>query len=114
MLMKYYRTGKLNYFYIILLYQLATVLIFLFSRLCNLPVCEDTDEAPFVYGYLCKLIESHHPMVLGANNSNIPSLIQIISEAFLRDAIDRSHAVAQRMIMIVKQIQVIKVYYVGI
>lgn len=45
-------------------------------------------------------------MVLGNNNSNIPSLIRIISEAFLKDAIDRSHAVAQRMIMIVKQIQV--------
>ncbi|XP_050432076.1 importin-5 [Adelges cooleyi] len=73
--------------------------------LCNLPVCEDTDEAPFVYGYLCKLIENHHPMVLGSNNSNIPSLIGIIAEAFLRDAIDRSHAVAQRMIMIVRQIQ---------
>uniref|UniRef100_A0A2S2Q881 Importin-5 n=1 Tax=Sipha flava TaxID=143950 RepID=A0A2S2Q881_9HEMI len=77
--------------------------------LCNLPVCEDTDEAPFVYGYLCKLIENHHPMVLGSNNSNIPSLIRIIAEAFLRDAIDRSHAVAQRMIMIVRQIQVIKI-----
>jgi hypothetical protein len=29
----------------------------------------------------------------------------------LRDAIDRSHAVAQRMIMIVRQIQVIKIWY---
>lgn len=77
-------------------------------RLCNLPVSEDTDEAPFVYGYLCKLIENHHPMVLGANNSNIPSLIRIIAEAFLKDAIDKSHSVAQRMIMIVRQIQVIK------
>lgn len=46
-------------------------------------------------------------MVLGNNNTNIPSLIRIIAEAFLRDAIDRSHAVAQRMIMIVRQIQVI-------
>lgn len=78
-----------------------------FFRLCNLPVCEDTDEAPFVYGYLCKLIENHHPMVLGANNSNIPSLIRIIAEAFLKDAIDKSHGVAHRMIMIVRQIQVI-------
>lgn len=69
-------------------------------------MCEDTDEAPFVYGYLCKLIENHHPMVLGPNNTNIPSLIRIITEAFFRDAIDRSHDVAQRMIMIVKQIQV--------
>jgi len=50
--------------------------------------------------------------VLGQNNSNIPSLIRIIAEAFLRDAIDRSHAVAQRMIMIVRGIQVIKEFYV--
>jgi len=83
-----------------------------FFRLCYLPVSEDTDEAPFVYGYLCKLIESHHPLVLGQNNSNIPSLIRIIAEAFLRDAIDRTHTVAQRMIMIVRGIQVIKVFYV--
>jgi len=83
-----------------------------FFRLCNLPVSEDTDEAPFVYGYLCGLIESHHPLVLGPNNSNIPSLIRIIAEAFLRDAIDRTHSVAQRMIMIVRGIQVIKVFYV--
>lgn len=82
---------------------------FFLFRLCNLPVCEDTDEAPFVYGYLCKLIENHHPLVLGANNTNIPTLIQIIAEAFLRDAIDRTHAVAQRMIMIVRQIQVIQI-----
>ncbi|XP_060845313.1 importin-5-like [Rhopalosiphum padi] len=73
--------------------------------LCNLPICEDTDEAPFVYGYLCKLIENQHPLVLGQNNSNIPSLIRIIAEAFLQDAIDRSHIVAQRMIMIVNGIQ---------
>jgi len=46
-------------------------------------------------------------LVLGPNNSNIPTLIKIIAEAFLRDAIDRSHAVAQKMIMIVKGIQVI-------
>jgi len=51
-------------------------------------------------------------LVLGQNNSNIPSLIRIIAEAFLRDAIDRTHTVAQRMIMIVRGIQVIKVFYV--
>ncbi|XP_026818169.1 importin-5-like [Rhopalosiphum maidis] len=73
--------------------------------LCNLPICEDTDEAPFVYGYLCKLIVNHHPLVLGQNNSNFPSLIKIIIEAFLQDAIDKSHIVAQEMIMIVNGIQ---------
>lgn len=30
-----------------------------------LPVIEDSDEAPYVYGYLCELIESNNPLVLG-------------------------------------------------
>lgn len=30
-----------------------------------LPVVEDADEAPHVYGYLCDLIEQNHPAVLG-------------------------------------------------
>lgn len=30
-----------------------------------LPVVEDADEAPHVYGYLCDLIEQNHPLILG-------------------------------------------------
>lgn len=45
-----------------------------------LPVWEDTDEAPHVYGYLCDLIDNNHPLVLGPNNANLPRLMVIFSE----------------------------------
>ncbi|CAB0016134.1 unnamed protein product, partial [Nesidiocoris tenuis] len=70
-----------------------------------LPVWEDTDEAPHVYGYLCSLIESNNAIILGPSSSNIPRLIAIIAEAFHRDAIPTDHPVAQRMIGIIRQIQ---------
>lgn len=78
----------------------------MFYRLSWLPVWEDSDEAPHVYGYLCQLIENNHPIVLGPNNSNIPRLIAIMAEAFLRDAIPAEHEVKQRMLHIIRQIQV--------
>lgn len=67
---------------------------------------EDTDEAPHIYGYLCDLIEANNPLVLGVNNSNIPKLIAIMSEAFVREAISLEHDVAKRMLGIIRQIQV--------
>lgn len=75
-------------------------------RLSWLPVWEDTDEAPHVYGYLCQLIESNHPVVLGPNNANIPKLIAIMAEAFLREAISMDHEVAKNMLNIILQIRV--------
>ena len=36
-----------------------------------LPVVEDVDESPFVYGYLCDLIEANHQLILG-NTLNSP------------------------------------------
>lgn len=71
-----------------------------------LPVSEDEDEAEYVYGYLCDLIEANHPTVLGPNNNNLPKLISIIAEAFLRDGISIENAVAKRMVNIVQQVQV--------
>lgn len=76
-------------------------------RLSWLPVWEDSDESPHVYGYLCDLIETHHPLILGPNHANLPKLVAIIAEAFARDAIDIKHEVAQRMMRIVRQIQVL-------
>uniref|UniRef100_A0A6M2DRC2 Putative karyopherin importin beta 3 n=1 Tax=Xenopsylla cheopis TaxID=163159 RepID=A0A6M2DRC2_XENCH len=70
-----------------------------------LPVSEDEDEAEYVYGYLCDLIEANHPTVLGPNNNNLPKLISIIAEAFLRDGISIENAVAKRMVNIVQQVQ---------
>lgn len=34
-----------------------------------LPVVEDADEAPHVYGYLCDLIEQNNPIILGESRS---------------------------------------------
>ncbi|ROT70489.1 Importin-5 [Penaeus vannamei] len=70
-----------------------------------LPVWEDTDEAPHVYGYLCDLIDGNHPLVLGPNNSNLPRLMLIFSEAFRREAVEKEAEVTQRMLNIVRQLQ---------
>ncbi|EEB10904.1 Importin beta-3, putative [Pediculus humanus corporis] len=70
-----------------------------------LPVWEDLDESPHVYGYLCDLIQSNHPVVLGNNNSNIPNLIAIFAEAFCRNAFTPEDEIAKRILCIVRQIQ---------
>lgn len=70
-----------------------------------LPVLEDDDEAPHVYGYLCDLIEANHPVVLGPNTSNIPKLVGIMAEAFSKEVVEPSDTVGIRMTNIVRQIQ---------
>lgn len=66
---------------------------------------EDEEESPHVYGYLCDLIQANHPIVLGANNSNLPRIVCIIAEAMYRDVIDPTHEVGRRMLEIVKQVE---------
>lgn len=70
-----------------------------------MPVTEDDEEAPHVYGYLCDLIQANHPIILGANNTNLPRIVCIIAEALYRDAIEPTHEVGRRMLEIVKQIE---------
>lgn len=70
-----------------------------------MPVTEDEEEAPHVYGYLCDLIQGNHPIILGANNVNLPRIVCIIAEALYRDVIDPAHEVGRRMLEIVKQIE---------
>ncbi len=95
-----------------------------------LPVFEDVDESPYVYGYLCDLVEGNHPAILGANNENLPKVVQviniiellliffvimikfvlfslqIIAEAFALDALPLEHEVRGRLVNIVKQVEV--------
>ena len=71
---------------------------------------EDVDESPFVYGYLCDLIEANHPLILGPENSNIPRIIAIFAEAFSVEAISQKNEVYKRMVNITKQVQVRKIY----
>ena len=75
-------------------------------RFSWLPVVEDVDESPFVYGYLCDLIEANHQVILGNQNSNIPRIIEIFAEAFSVEALPPSHEVYGRMVGITRQVQV--------
>lgn len=89
----------------------------------SLPVTEDDEEAPHIYGYLCDLIQSNHPIILGNNNSNLPRIVALIGDAFHHgviqiitptndnidnmrlDYVQQNNDVAGRMLNIVKQIQ---------
>lgn len=70
-----------------------------------LPVVEDVDESPYVYGYLCDLIEGNHPIILGPNNANIPRIIAIFAEAFAVEALPSTNDVHKRMVNITRQVQ---------
>jgi len=84
--------------------------MFSIFRLSWLPVWEDVDEAPHVYGYMCDLIEANHPVILGPNNANLGRLIAIIADAFNRGAVDEETSpVALRMLNLVREIQVLAV-----
>lgn len=75
-------------------------------RLSWLPVVQDEDEAPYVYGYLCDLIEANHVAVLGPNNANLPRLISFFAEALHKDAVSTDNSVMGRILSIVRQIEV--------
>lgn len=70
-----------------------------------LPVYDDSEETPFTYGYLCDQVESNNEIILGVNNCNIPRIIQVIVDCFIRDGIDMENLVAKRMINICKHVQ---------
>lgn len=70
-----------------------------------LPVVEDHAEAPHVYGYLCDLIESNHPIVLGPNNANIPFIISIICDSVAAEVYETHPELAQRIKGIVLHVQ---------
>ena len=68
---------------------------------------EDVDEAPYVYGFLADLIESNNQHILGANNSNLPRIIAIIAEALATEVLPPEEVAKQRLVSLVKQVQVI-------
>lgn len=70
-----------------------------------LPVTEDSDEAPHIYGYLCELIQANHPIILGANNCNLPRIVSIIAQAFANKVVAAISDVGSRMLGIVKQVE---------
>uniref|UniRef100_A0A914ZIN3 Importin N-terminal domain-containing protein n=9 Tax=Parascaris univalens TaxID=6257 RepID=A0A914ZIN3_PARUN len=73
-----------------------------------LPIWDDTDESPYVYGYFADLVESNNPLVLGDNNANLPRIFSIIVEAFHKGAFEEGEDkmnVKERLINIIKFMQ---------
>ncbi|TKR81887.1 hypothetical protein L596_015687 [Steinernema carpocapsae] len=69
-----------------------------------LPIWEDTDEAPYVYGYFADLVESNNPLVLG----NLARIVYIIVEAFNKQAFDDEsdkENVRGRLVTILRSLQ---------
>ena len=71
-----------------------------------MPVTEDIDEAPYVYGFLADLVQANSPHILGDNNANLPRVVAIIAEAVAVDVLPTESEERRRVIEIVKQIQV--------
>ncbi|XP_048656955.1 importin-5 [Marmota marmota marmota] len=70
-----------------------------------LPLHEDKEEAVQTFNYLCDLIESNHPIVLGPNNTNLPKIFSIIAEGELHEAIKHEDPCAKRLANVVRQVQ---------
>lgn len=75
-------------------------------RLTWLPLVEEADEAPHVYGLLCELAGGGHAAL--ATPDAPPRVIAVIAEAFLRDVIPNDNPVFAQMVALVRQIQVRK------
>ena len=53
-----------------------------------------------------KIYNRNNPIVLGQNNSNVPNVIKLFADAFAKAAIEVNSVVGQRMILILKHVQV--------
>ena len=67
---------------------------------------EDVDEAPFVYGFLADLVEQNNAHILGAQNCNLPRVVQIIAEAVAVDVLPPDSPIKLRLVNIIKQVKV--------
>lgn len=71
----------------------------------SLPITEDKEEAPHVYGYLCDLIEGNNSLVLGTNYSNLPRILQIFGDVFVHDVLSDDETARKRVLSIIRLIQ---------
>lgn len=70
-----------------------------------LPVWEDDEENPHVYGLLCSLLEVNHAALLGADNANLPRVVMVMAEAFAREAVKPSSPVGARMVALLNSLK---------
>uniref|UniRef100_A0A674HVH8 Importin 5 n=1 Tax=Taeniopygia guttata TaxID=59729 RepID=A0A674HVH8_TAEGU len=70
-----------------------------------LPLHEDKEEAVHTFNYLCDLLESNNPIVLGPNNSNLPRILGIIADGEIHEAIKHEDPCTKRLANVVRQVQ---------
>uniref|UniRef100_A0A8C5A470 TOG domain-containing protein n=1 Tax=Gadus morhua TaxID=8049 RepID=A0A8C5A470_GADMO len=70
-----------------------------------LPLNEDKEEAAHTFDFLCDLIESNNPIVLGPDNSNLPKIFLIIAEGVANESVKSEDACSKRLANVVRQVQ---------
>lgn len=53
-----------------------------------------------------KIFFRNNPIVIGQDNANVPSMIKIFADAFVKSSIEPNSPVGQRMSNIVRHVQV--------
>ncbi|XP_034029930.1 importin-5 [Thalassophryne amazonica] len=71
-----------------------------------LPLNEDKEEAAHTFDFLCDLIESNNPIVLGPDNSNLPKIFIIIADGVSNESVKSEDACSKRLANVVRQVQV--------
>ncbi|XP_070711530.1 importin-5 [Pempheris klunzingeri] len=71
-----------------------------------LPLNEDKEEAVHTFDFLCDLIESNNPIVLGPDNSNLPKIFLIIADGVANDSVKSEDACSKRLANVIRQVQV--------
>ncbi|XP_017313451.2 importin-5 [Ictalurus punctatus] len=71
-----------------------------------LPLNEDKEEAVHTFNYLCDLIESNNPTVLGPDNANLPKIFLIIAEGVANESIKAEDHCSKRLANVIRQVQV--------
>ncbi|GFR15020.1 importin-5 [Trichonephila clavata] len=70
-----------------------------------LPVWEDEEEVNCIYNFLCTMLETNNPLLLGKDNCNLPRILQIIAEAFCKEAVEATSDLGKRIVTLVGEIQ---------
>ncbi|KAH6554762.1 hypothetical protein KP509_1Z308500 [Ceratopteris richardii] len=70
-----------------------------------LPIRNDLVEAKIVHDQLCSMVERSDPVVLGANNQNLPQIISIFAEVLIAGNDLASETTVDRVVNFLRRIQ---------
>ncbi len=59
-----------------------------------------------VYKNSVFLLNRNNPVIIGQDNSNVPNVIKLFANAFAKSSIEVNSVVGQRMVLILKHVQV--------